>query len=91
MKIRHGFVSNSSSASFIVAKSYLTEDQTKKLIEICKTPIGEYGDNWEINDQEDEYYLKGFTCMDNVSDEDGLEVWLKNNGYPLGAFRWNRD
>lgn len=27
MKIRNGFVSNSSSSSFVIAKSYMTEDQ----------------------------------------------------------------
>ena len=31
MKIRSGFVSNSSSSSFVISKQYLTEEQAKQL------------------------------------------------------------
>jgi len=34
MKIRNGFVSNSSSSSFVIHKSYLTEEQVKKMKEV---------------------------------------------------------
>lgn len=97
MKTRHGFVSNSSSSSFIVAKTYLTEDQINRLVEVCNEPVGEYGDVWLIaseqseNLEDDSFYITGFTSMDNGRDDDGLETWLKNNGYPMQAFKWDRD
>lgn len=69
MKIRSGFVSNSSSASFVILKSNLTERQLKQ---IRSAPayakrlgmdfIEEY-ENWRV--QEDENVILGTTTMDN--------------------------
>lgn len=97
MKTRHGFVSNSSSSSFIVAKRYLTEDQINSLVEVCNEPIGEYVDVWLIASEQsetpndDEFYITGFCNMDNGRDDDGLRAWLKENNYPINAFKWEND
>lgn len=89
MKIRQGFVSNSSSSSFIVNKNCLTEEQIRALHVRCITPIGKYNDNWILIESPN--FVSGYTYMDNGQDEDGLEAWLKNNDYPMSEFEWERD
>ena len=64
MKIRDGFVSNSSSSSFVVPLDKLTWDQIHKLCAFT-------GDGWGIYiDGED---LHGFTDMDNGALGDFME------------------
>lgn len=75
MKIRLGFVSNSSSASFSVNKKYLTPSQVQKIIDtfLRNIPIEsskeftndhpEYLDDWNMKEEED--YLRFTTFMDN--------------------------
>ena len=66
MKLRSGFVSNSSSASFILLKKYLTEEQIKKILSYDMKEIeheGGYGECWSIKDEED--IIRGITSMDN--------------------------
>lgn len=58
MKIRSGFVSNSSSSSFVLDKKYLTSDEIN-LIKNFECEV-EY---WSI--EEDEDFVRGFTSMDN--------------------------
>jgi hypothetical protein len=90
MKVRQGFVSNSSSSSFVVAKAYLTGLQIGQLIEFCEHPVGEYRDTWNIT--VDEYNVRGFTCMNNnMSDEGGLEDWMTKRGFPMPAIVWEYD
>lgn len=74
MKERNGFVSNSSSSSFIIKKEKLTESQINeiknhfnivienKYYSIYKEYLHE-SDEWEIEETETE--IKGHTAMDN--------------------------
>jgi hypothetical protein len=71
MKVRTGFVSNSSSSSFMIDKYYLSQEQIDKIknhIEVSKGMDEDFynkdeSDAWDIT--EEEKYIKGFTSMDN--------------------------
>lgn len=78
MKIRSNFVSNSSSASFILDKRYITSDDINKIKIYCKESLD--FDYWELDETED--FLKGFTIMDNGY----LFSWIKEKlNIPLKA------
>ena len=68
MKTRNGFVSNSSSSSFIVSKSKLTDEEVLKIMaydaysQKCDED-GNYKDSWSFNSNGDK--LTGWTPMDN--------------------------
>ena len=62
MKIRQCFVSNSSSSSFIIATSVLSEKQIEKLL--AYNDSGQH-DGWSLKHDKDAHLITGFTCMDN--------------------------
>ena len=71
MKLRNGFVSNSSSASFCIYKPLMTKEQIvefKELIEAARC------DDYETNIGEDGMYFIGTMSVNN----DTIRVWLKN-------------
>jgi hypothetical protein len=69
MKTRQGFVSNSSSSSFVAVKSRLSELQLE-LIRKHRFFAGE--EAWYITEDDD--FIKGKTCMDNFDMSDYLET-----------------
>lgn len=86
MKIRTGFVSNSSSSSFIIQKKNLSADQINKIydhIEFSKILIkynlelehlfyNDISDRWSITDEGD--YLYASTNMDNFDMREFLKL-----------------
>jgi len=76
MKFRIGFVSNSSSASFIIHKRHLTQDQIKQILE-----YDEPSDSWDMREWED--CIKGWTIMDNGGLEEFLELLGIENVYEI--------
>lgn len=75
MKIRNGFVSNSSSSSFIVSLKLLTEEQIDKIVNhIEESKKDEYKykgfynepyNEWSITIDEEAGFLEGYTTLDN--------------------------
>lgn len=67
MKLRIGFVTNSSSSSFIIAKSDLTDEQIEKIKNYFeaakKVGMNDFDDLWDID--ETNFNINGFTCMNN--------------------------
>lgn len=67
MKLRIGFVTNSSSSSFTIAKSDLTDDQIEKIKNYFeaakKVGMNDFDDLWDID--ETNFNINGFTCMNN--------------------------
>jgi len=70
MKIRKGFVSNSSSASFMIHTDDVSPNQLKAFIAYNESK--ENTDGWEIEVNEDNYVC-GSTHMDNCVIGDFLE------------------
>ena len=71
MKARTGFVSNSSSASFILKKYHMTEEQIAVIKEYLE------GKNMEEDHcawTEDEELIEGYTSMNNDAFEEFLET-----------------
>lgn len=56
MKVRNGFISNSSSSSFVISKHCMTDEQIKEFNEFLN----------ENDSEEDEYYEYGFYDHSNV-------------------------
>jgi hypothetical protein len=84
MKIRDGFVSNSSSSSFIVSKKILTDEQLEniynhidytienKIESLCYDSLRKSLDEWMIVDVGDEIRLK--TDLDNFDMGHFMEI-----------------
>jgi hypothetical protein len=83
MKVRNGFVSNSSSSSFIIPKDKLTNEQILSIhnhtIEANKHAeyydFGCVDDSWYI--KENDFYIMGDCYMDNFSMATFLIDYLK--------------
>jgi hypothetical protein len=83
MKIRNGFVSNSSSSSFVIPKDKLTEEQIQ-LIKNHSTEANKHAEYYDFGNSDDywsisesEYYISGYTFMDNFDMYEYLINFMK--------------
>jgi len=87
MKIRHGFVSNSSSASFTVNMDKLSVRDTAVLMDYPHVAAQEgspFTDYWDIDKDIARGLIIGSTNMDNCS----LVDYLEKNGVDTSAFHF---
>jgi len=92
MKIRNGYVSNSSSSSFVISLDMLSDCKIESIynhIEEAQKNKGYYDfgdtdDGWSIS--QDEYYLSGYCIMDNFDMHTFLHDYLK---IPGNVVRWD--
>jgi hypothetical protein len=72
MKIRTGFVSNSSSASFVASLHVLTEAEKQAIMNYCTDPE-QNEDGWTVHEEKEAGLLTGSTNMDNGAFSDWCE------------------
>lgn len=90
MKIRQDFVTNSSSSNFIIAKPFITEDQTNLLLngkKIAEELNLEYAE-WYWDIIVGELYVEGKTIMDNFDMSTFLDEVVKVRPEVI---RWRTD
>lgn len=86
MKIRSGFISNSSSSSFVIDKRDLTEDQIEEILnnDFSDQQFGkDTGDDWYISDAGNT--VRGYVSMDNYSMSD----FFDKIGVPRDVIEWD--
>lgn len=94
MRTRNGFVSNSSSSSFVIVKAHLSPlqlEQIRNHMDVARKGMRasmEYldqlssFDEWSI--EEDDFVIKGSTWMDNFE----MDEFLKLIGVPEEKIEW---
>lgn len=87
MKIRNGFVSNSSSSSFVIPLKNITNKQLKMIksyeVKAKKLRLKYWDSPWEIKIENE--FVYGYTDMDNFDMEYYLESVVK---IPNDKIRW---
>jgi hypothetical protein len=92
MKVRTGFVSNSSSSSFVLPKEFISEEMLCALKAHCSSSVGMYQDSWDVSS--DDWKVYGYTTMRNNTPGEGegdLKDWMEKNGFPMHKIKWENN
>lgn len=87
MKVRRGFVSNSSSSSFVINKRFLSKQQLQKIrnYEEEGKQFGLYKGSWDFwCIEENRDWIIGNTSMDNFD----MGIFFEKIDVPLNEVRW---
>ena len=89
MKIRLGFVGNSSSSSFLIDKAYLSRNMIERIEQHATSPEfmasgNDKDDAWAVYEEDD--HLRVCTSMDNFDMEDFL---INAVSVPEKALKWS--
>lgn len=91
MKIRTGFVSNSSSASFVVSLDKISAKDALRLMAYREQPADVSGltcnDHWSMTVDYDRGVITGFASMDNGD----IGNYLTKHGVEASLFIWSGD
>jgi len=85
MKIRKGFVSNSSSSSFVINLENLTASQLQKILDLPNSQSLNHlwsAEPWVLEVKEEK--LTGYTFLDNFD----MHVYLAEIGVNLDKVKW---
>ena len=92
MKTRTGFVSNSSSSSFVISLDNITDVQLEKIEnhihfaqDMRNIHYSEEDDAWDINVDKEKNVVRGNTFMDSFS----MPTFLGNIGVPADVVKWD--
>jgi len=92
MKIRTGFVSNSSSSSFVISLDNITDVQLEKIKnhihfaqDMRDIDYSKEHNAWDISVDEEKNVVQGNTFMDNFS----MSTFLRNIGVSRDAVKWD--
>jgi hypothetical protein len=96
MKVRNGFVSNSSSSSFVIALSEITPEQLDKILDYPTTSkeLGLqylHNDAWSIETQHKFYCGRkegGFVRGETTGCETEMKTLLERIGVPVAEVEW---
>ena len=99
MKIRQGFVSNSSSSSFIVGVAKIEDKEKFDIIKndyIKVLKVGDIKNNWSINKNDRIISIESFQAsvdiyMEHLTEEDYIAIININNNEGDDAFYCNDD
>ena len=83
MKTRKGFVSNSSSSSFVIKLKHITARQLIKIQKHREFENVSYNDEWSISI--DNKHVYGSTSMDNFE----MDEYLEEIGVKSKHINWN--
>ncbi len=88
MKIRNGFVSNSSSSSFVISKRHLTAKQFYCIYNHMEYAeylgMNTWDSHWDIS--ENESSIEGYTYMDNFD----MHEFLEKIGVDSDKIEWRK-
>jgi len=95
MKIRNGFVSNSSSSSFVIGVGLLKDKKAERSLNVCYCTKHEVLKNWNYNESSDMVKIESFNgeevVLNDISKLSGDDVIIIADMYGDGEKFWDEE